>query len=194
MIRAGTRLRVACCVTMALTLTALLLVGYVFYTIENNNFHILANGRAYRAAQMTESELVRCIQKYRIKSILNLRGENHSTSWYQSEVTVADKMEVIHYDEHLTAGDELTVKQMNDLVGLLRRAPKPILIHCQAGADRTGLASALYCLAVEGQRIEESSRQLSIWYGHVPFIRPSVSAMDRSFIRYAAVSSNQLDP
>jgi protein tyrosine/serine phosphatase len=180
--------------TIALIVVALLLVVYVFYTVENNNFHIVASGRAYRAAQMTGSKLARCIQEYGIKSILNLRGENHSTSWYQSEVAVAGRMKVIHYDEHLASGDELTVKQMTDLIVLLRRAPKPILIHCEAGADRTGLVSALYCFALEGQCAEESAQQLSIWYGHAPLIRPAVSAMDRSFIRYVAVPSNQLAP
>jgi protein tyrosine/serine phosphatase len=189
---ANTRLRIACCGTVALTfVVVLLVVGYAFYTVENNNFHVVAPGRAYRAAQMTEGELARCIQKYRIKSILNLRGENHSTSWYQSEVAVAGRMKVIHYDDHLASGDELTVKQMTDLIVLLRRAPKPILIHCEAGADRTGLVSALYCLGLEGKSAEESGQQLSILYGHVPFIRPAVCAMDRSFIRYAASLSNQ---
>lgn len=177
-----------------LTLVVLSLVGYGFYTIENSNFHIIASGRAYRSAQMTEGELAACIEKYQIKSILNLRGENRSTDWYQHEIAAAQRMEVIHYDEQLTSGHELTVEQMNDLVALLRRAPKPVLIHCEAGADRTGLASALYCLAIEGQRTEEAAQQLSIWYGHVPFVRPLVSAMDRSFIRYAAGLSKPVEP
>jgi protein tyrosine/serine phosphatase len=187
---ANARSRIACCVTVVVLLLA---AGYAFYTVENNNFHVVAPGRAYRAAQMTGSELARCIQKYQIKSILNLRGENHLTSWYQGEVAVAARMAVIHYDERLASGNELTVKQMTDLIGLLRRAPKPILIHCEAGADRTGLISALYCLVLEGKSAGESSQQLSIWYGHAPLIRPAVSAMDRSFIGYAEILSNHTD-
>jgi protein tyrosine/serine phosphatase len=187
------RMRVVRGGAAVLTLVVLSLIGYVFYTIEDSNFHIIAPGRAYRSAQMTEGELAACIEKYGIKSILNLRGENRSTDWYQGEIAAASRMEVIHYDEHLASGHELTIKQMNDMVALLRRAPKPVLIHCEAGADRTGLAAALYCLAIEGQAAEEAAKQLSIWYGHAPFIRPTVSAMDRSFAHYATVLSNHLD-
>jgi protein tyrosine/serine phosphatase len=189
--RARKWLRIVRAAIIAVMFIVFILAGYVFYTVENDNFHTVASGHAYRSAQMTEDELARCIEKYRIKSILNLRGGNSSTSWYQGEVAVAARMEVTHYDERLNSGNELTVKQMTDLIELLRRAPKPILIHCEAGADRTGLVSALYCLGLEGKSAEESGEQLSVWYGHVPLIRPAVCAMDRSFIRYAAILSNQ---
>jgi len=179
-------------VIVVLVFAVLLLAGYVFYTIKNSNFHVLVSGRAYRSAQMTESELARCIEKYQIKSILNLRGENRSTDWYHDEIAAAVRMEVIHYDEQLTSGRELSVKQMDDLIALLRHAPKPILIHCEAGADRTGLVSALYCFALEGQSAEDSAGQLSIWYGHAPIIRPAVCAMDRSFAQYVTDRSNHV--
>jgi len=37
---------------------------------------------------------------------------------------------------------------------------------------------------VEGRKPEEASEELSIWYGHVPLLRPGVMAMDHSFWRY----------
>jgi len=49
----------------------------------------------------------------------------------------------------------------------MRDAPKPLLIHCKAGADRTGLASALYLGALEHQTRETAGWQLSILYGHI---------------------------
>ncbi len=49
----------------------------------------------------------------------------------------------------------------------MRDAPKPLLIHCLAGADRTGLASALYVAGVEGRGELAAEWQLSIAYGHV---------------------------
>jgi len=63
----------------------------------------------------------------------------------------------------------------------MKGAQKPILIHCREGADRTGLASALYLAAIKkaGEAVAEG--QLSIRYGHIslPFI-PEY-AMDRAF-------------
>jgi protein tyrosine/serine phosphatase len=71
-------------------------------------------------------------------------------------------------------------------VTLLQQAPKPILIHCLGGADRSGLVSALYRFAIEGQKPDAADKELSIWYGHVPLIRPKVTAMDDSFWRYVS--------
>nr|WP_234894951.1 tyrosine-protein phosphatase [Sinorhizobium meliloti] len=54
----------------------------------------------------------------------------------------------------------------------MQTAPKPILIHCQAGADRTGLAAMLYLQQIAGIDEEISERQLSVRYGHIglPYI------------------------
>ena len=154
---------------------------YAGYTIYYANLRAVVSGKAYRSGQMNVEQLTHAIQHYGIKSILNLRGENPATTWYQAEIGTATKQDVIHYDRSLGSGDELTLEQMDDLVALLRQAPKPVLIHCLGGADRSGLVSALYEVAIEGRSPEEADRELSIWYGHVPVIRPKVLAMDRSY-------------
>jgi protein tyrosine/serine phosphatase len=165
---------------------------YVADTIYHANFHTVVNGEVYRSGQMSVEQLTHVIQKYGIKSILNLRGENPTTSWHQAELATAAKLNVEHYDRSLGSGKELTLDEMNDLVTLLRAAPKPILIHCLGGADRSGLVSALYCLAIDGEKPEQADKQLTIWYGHVPLIRPKVTAMDGSFWRYVTNDAHQI--
>jgi protein tyrosine/serine phosphatase len=165
--------------------------GYAGYTIYHANFHSIVIGEAYRSGQMTTEQLTHVIQNHRIKSVLNLRGENETSDWHQTEISTAAKLGVVHYDRSLGSGTQLTQEQMDDLVTLLRRAPKPVLIHCLGGADRSGLVSALYRFAIEGQAPDEADRELSIWYGHVPLIRPEVAAMDRSFWRYVSNHTGQ---
>ena len=160
--------------------------GYVFYTIQHNNFHTVSPKQVYRSAQMNKAELTRYVEEYGIKSILNLRGENLASGWHHAELVTAAKLDVIHYDRSLGSGQKLTMEQMEELVTLLREAPKPVLIHCLGGADRSGLVSALYRFAIEGEKPGEADRELSIWYGHVPLIRPDVTAMDDSFWRYVS--------
>ena len=46
----------------------------------------------------------------------------------------------------LSAYRDVSVEQMDEIIKLIEQAPKPILIHCESGADRTGLVSALYRL------------------------------------------------
>ena len=74
------------------------------------------------------------------------------------------------------------MNQVNQLVAIMRDAPKPILIHCKAGADRTGLATALYLSRVALLSEKEAESQLSIRYGHVgiPYLSATY-AMDRTW-------------
>lgn len=46
-------------------------------------------------------------------------------------------------------------------------APKPLLIHCESGADRSGLAAALYLAAISGAGEEVAEEQLGLKYGHI---------------------------
>ncbi len=43
----------------------------------------------------------------------------------------------------------------------------PALMHCKSGADRAGLASALYLLLHKNAPVEEAIDQLHLRYGHV---------------------------
>ena len=44
---------------------------------------------------------------------------------------------------------------------------RPLVMHCKSGADRAGLASALYLLHIEGATIAEAKKQLSFRYLHI---------------------------
>ncbi len=160
------------------------LAGYVSSDLVHDNLRVVVAGQVYRSGQMDAAELAGCIKTYGIKSVVNLRGKNPAASWYRIEIATSKECKVAHYDWGFSSGDELSVKRMRGLVALLRRAPKPVLIHCEGGADRSGLASALYCLAVEDEKPSAADRQLSFWNGHVPLVRPKVIAMDDSFWRY----------
>ena len=67
------------------------------------------------------------------------------------------------------------------LAALLRDAPKPVLIHCRSGADRTGLEPALYLAAVAGSSEDAAEGQISLYYGHVSLPVSAAWPMDRSW-------------
>lgn len=166
-------------------------VIYVIDAIHRANFGVVVEGEAYRSGQMNAEQLAQVIRKYRIQSIINLRGTNTS-EWYQDEVKLTAKLNVRHYDFALSANREVSVDEMDIIIKTLRAAPKPVLIHCKAGADRSGLVSALYELALEGQPPNLADRQLSIWYGHIPVAK--TIAMDRSFWSYVSNSIAMAKP
>lgn len=162
----------------------LLPLSYCAYVYEQGNFHAVSEDRVYRSRQLDEDELGDYIRTYKIRSVLNLRGENPGSHWYQGEIRVTQQLGVIHYDYGISSSRELGDPAIDHILGILRTAPKPILIHCQFGSDRSSLVAALYLYSIEGRTIEEASRQFSIRYGHFPYFGNSTEAMDRTFWRY----------
>lgn len=170
---------------MVLLVLVLALGGFVLHLIAHHNFHIVSAGRIYRSAQMNADGLSQVIQEQSIKSILNLRGGNSNQDWYQAETSTAQRLGVQHYDFALSASQDVKDEEIDRILETINRAPKPLLIHCKSGADRTGLIGALYLYSIEGKSAESADRELSIFYGHVPYLfwRDTV-AMDHSFWRY----------
>lgn len=165
---------------------AVCLGGYISSDLQHNNLRVIVPAEAYRAGKMSTNAMARCIETYGIKSVLNLRGESWDREWYRGEMETAEKLNVAHYDFGISARQELTDAEMMKLEQMLRAAPKPVLIHCDGGADRSALASAIYLYAVAGKTSEEAGRELSPWNGHLPVLWPKVIAMDNSFWRYVS--------
>ena len=154
-------------------------VIYALFVTGQGNFHQITKGEAYRSAQMDRGKLTYCLRNYHIRSILNLRGKDSHENWYIDELKTSGESNVIHYDVSLSAYAEPTKQETQILMSIFKAAPRPILIHCQAGADRTGLVAAMWKVIVDKESKVEASKQLSILYGHLP-LGPA-SAMDQFF-------------
>ncbi len=158
--------------------------GYAGALIYTDNFHTVSNGVLYRSAEMSREEFEAAIRRHGIRSILNLRGAHPGEAWYDEEIQAARDTGVAHYDYPLSARREVGAAKIAALLEILRKAPKPLLIHCKSGADRAGLVSALFRFAIEGASPEEADRQLSLLYGHFPYLTSRTVAMDESYWAY----------
>lgn len=172
-------------VFLRLLLAALLTLGvigaYLGYLQLFGNFAPVIPGELYRSAQPTPARLQSYVERHKIRSIINLRGENEGRDWYDDEVATARELGIVHIDFGISARKELTREKAEQLIDLMRDAPKPLLIHCKAGADRSGLASALYLAALAGQSEAVAEQQLSLYFGHLPLPFIAEQAMDRTF-------------
>lgn len=145
------------------------------------NFHPVVDGQVYRSAQPSAQDLAYYVTKYGIRTIINLRGSNKGLSWYDAEIAQARALGVTHIDFGMSAYRELSQLDAERLIAVLEQAQKPVLIHCEGGADRSGLASALYVAAVAKLGEAAAEDQISIRYGHISLPLSAAYAMDRTF-------------
>lgn len=167
--------------TLGIIFIVFLFLTYLAYLQISGNIHAVVAGEAYRAAQLSPEMIEETAERYGIKTIINLRGENTGNDWYDREVREAERLGIRHMDFRMSAGRELTSEEAKNLISLLESAEKPILIHCKAGADRTGLASAFYVAAVAKLGEKAAEDQISIKYGHFSLSFISTYAMNRTF-------------
>lgn len=151
------------------------------YLVATTNFHPVIAGELYRSSQPSASTISLLSKEYGIKTIINLRGDNAGHHWYDTEVAQAKLLGINHIDFRMSSRHELSQEQAAQLVQLMRDAPKPLLIHCQAGADRTGLATALYLAAIGRTSEQVAENQMSIFYGHIGLPISAAYPMDQTF-------------
>jgi protein tyrosine/serine phosphatase len=156
--------------------------GYAGYLQLTGNFHTVIEGQLYRSAQPSTAQLERYIRANGIKTVINLRGNSGYAKWWEEEVAVTERLGVGHVDFGMSASKILTPAKADQLVAIMRDAPKPILIHCLSGADRTGLVSVLYSQQIGKLAEDVAERQLSLAFGHIgiPHLS-STYAMDQSW-------------
>ena len=160
-------------------LVALIALGLFIYMEEQGNFRVITPGVAYRSGQMDRDEWEHYLKKYKIKSVINLRGPDPGQPWYEEETEVCRRLGVAHYDCRFYSDHAPPPEQVEKLIALFASAPRPVLMHCRVGADRSGLAAAIWKVVVDKQPKAEARKQLSILYGHMPL--GATTALDDFF-------------
>jgi len=146
-----------------------------------HNFEEIAPG-VYRSNQ-PDPKRFEAYAKQGFKTILNLRGETPQ-SYYLFEQESCAKLGMKLISVHLSARQAPRVVRLKRLMKTFETMEKPVLIHCKSGADRTGLAAALYLMLHHGAPVAEAKKQLSFRFLHIR--RSKTGILDHFFDVYAA--------
>jgi protein tyrosine/serine phosphatase len=160
-----------------------LIVVTVFHIHIFGNFYQIDKD-AFRSGQLNKYNLEYYLKKHKIKTVLNFRGEELWDYDYVDEKRITKELNIKLVNYGISNGRFLGLKKTSEIVEILKTAQKPILIHCWGGSDRTSLGAALYQYAIAGKSVEVAREEFSWVYGHVPFFREKVIAMDKSFDNY----------
>jgi len=132
------------------------------------NFHWVVPGEAARAAQDYAGFLGPFLAGQGIAAIVNLRGNHPEFRWWRRETAICRKWGVAHFDAMLDSRLLPTRAMLAGLFDAFEAAPRPFLIKCSGGQDRTSLAAALFLLH-RGQGMAAAMAQFARFpYLHFP--------------------------
>lgn len=149
-------------------LAGLSLGSVVYWQRSAGNIGEVEPGRVYRCAQLDGPGFARLVREKGIKTILNLRGPNPDEEWYRDELAASMDVKIAHIDLPMASDQWLSHEQARSLLDVLDTCEYPILVHCEFGAERTGLVSAFVELLEPGSSLESAEGQFSIRYLFLP--------------------------
>jgi hypothetical protein len=134
------------------------------------NFHWIEQDRAARASQAYAGFLRAFLQSHGIRAIVNLRGRNPHHAWWRYETRTCNAAGIAHRDVKLNSRQLPSRAMLLDLIDALDAVPRPFLLKCSGGQDRTSFAAAIYLLHSGGWKsLAAAQQQFARWpYLHLP--------------------------
>jgi protein tyrosine phosphatase (PTP) superfamily phosphohydrolase (DUF442 family) len=136
-----------------------------------HNFSKVAPG-LYRSNHPSRRRLGRYAQ-LGVTHVLTLRG-GQDVAPYRFEAEACSDFGLKLLQVQLSAQRAPKRDKLLRLLEVFEGVDGPMLVHCKSGADRTGLAAAMYLIQVEGMPAREARRELSVWRLHAKWTKAGV--------------------
>lgn len=179
-----------------LVLVFAVLIALCWYIgVFGGNVRAIEAGKVYRSAQLTGSnytavtarlvgnDLNSVLAREHIRTLICLRAGSAKDDWYREEIADCNRYQVDHKDVPFSARSLPPPETLKSLLDVFDHAQYPVLLHCQGGADRSGLAGALYAHIYQHIPLDRAEQEELTWrYGHLPVDK--TRAMDDFFSLY----------
>ena len=158
--------------TIVLGLTVLFLQSRIlFHTPPNfpptsvvhrqSNFHLVTPD-IWRSAQPSYQSL-KLMKFYGLKTVVNLRWERRVVG---TEKKWADKLGLQYFSRPMDANETQKPEDLKKTLEIISaKENQPVLLHCAAGKDRTGLIIAMYKLQ-QGMVTFDQAHKEMLMYGY----------------------------
>ena len=149
-----------------------------------SNLHRIAP-MLYRSEQPTALGM-KNLEKLGIRTVINLRAFNDDDDEVEGTSLRTERVKILTW--------RIDDKHVIEVMRMLKKTENgPFLIHCQHGADRTGLMSAMYRILEQGWAPEDALKELvdggygyhSMWKNIVRYVK----SVDAAKLREAIESS-----
>jgi protein tyrosine/serine phosphatase len=135
------------------------------YDFTPKRFGVVVPGQIYRSGQLSPRMLKPTLQEHNIRVIVDFQGEkaDHDPAM-DAEQQVCKDLNIEHHRLPLSGDGTGPIARYADALTTIvaaQRANKPVLIHCSAGTQRTGAATAFYRLLIEKKSPQEAYAELT---------------------------------
>jgi hypothetical protein len=127
------------------------------YQVFPKKFATVVEGKIYRSGNIADHLLAGVLRKYKIKTIINLAGPGK----YEEETARRLGVKILYFP--LSGSGIGDVNNYVQAVAVMNSAcmeNRPVLVHCDAGAQRTGGVVAVYRLLVEKGNPQEIIKEM----------------------------------
>lgn len=125
---------------------------FIKYNVIPKRWGVVEQGKIYRSGQLSSAVIKRTLKKHNIAFIVRLNGDTKGDKHSIAEGRVAQELgiEVLPFmlGGNGTGDIRIYAKAIEAVVDA-REEGKPVLVHCAAGAQRTGGWTAFYRLLIE---------------------------------------------
>lgn len=131
---------------------------------QTRNFRVVRPGVLYRSGQMTKEGLLRTLNDYHIKTVINLRDGLSERDKAEEEFCKSEEVNFVRImpsrwgDEGGCVPVDSGVRRFRDIMS--DPGNYPVLVHCFAGIHRAGSYSAIYRMEFEHWSNEQAIAEM----------------------------------
>ena len=144
---------------IVISLLLLLLGGlWLYQRYIRFNAGVVVPGSVYRSAQPSPAYLEKIARQHNLKTVVAMMRSEQP--WFRSaEEDKLAQLGINYLYLSTTNARRPSRSEMLRLIEMVETVPRPVLIHCKTGADRTGAASALFAMHDLHQPVDQAVGQ-----------------------------------
>jgi protein tyrosine/serine phosphatase len=136
---------------------------FLKYRLIPKRFGVVVPGLVYRSGQISKWVIGDVLDRHGIEVVIDLQGADPQDPHQQAEIEAARRRGIALRRFPMSGDGTGDPKVYADAVAVLARAAaerQPVLVHCGAGAKRTGGVVVLYRVLIQGESVKSAYREL----------------------------------